>query len=140
MRKIKYIQYLYFILPIACCLCALSAYSQNTLSGNIKSAKDSSALSGVIIYLPDIKAGAVSKSDGSYKIENLPKGSFLIEARLVGYGTVTKYVNIEGNKSFNFRLFETNIDMNEVVITGSFSVAKDLQRHLQLFLKSQMNI
>ncbi len=105
---------------------SLASIAQNSITGTIKSDKDSATLAGVIIYLPDLKTGAISKEDGAFKIEKLPKGTYIIEARLIGYATSTKSVIIDGDVKLDFKLIESNVEMNEVVVTGN-SVGIDNQ-------------
>ena len=117
---------LHFILILFLIAIHFHSIAQNSISGTIKSTKDDAAIAGATIYLTDFKIGAVSKEDGSYKIEKLPKGTYLVEARLIGFATETQTIVIDGDVKLDFRLTESNVEMNEVVITGN-SVGIDQQ-------------
>ncbi|HET6990913.1 MAG TPA: carboxypeptidase-like regulatory domain-containing protein, partial [Bacteroidia bacterium] len=99
-------------------LLPISIGAQNELTGNVKDAKDSSAIVGATIYIQDMKTGAASGIDGSYSIKNLPKGNFLVEVRMSGYTPIIREVEINGVTTVNFRMSVSSIEFQEVVITG----------------------
>ena len=97
---------------------SISAFSQNTLSGKVVD-KDNAPLEGTIIYIPDLKTGAVTHTDGTYSINNLPKGTYLVQTQFIGYAQKTVTVNINGPTAQDFTLQPLSIDEQEVVITGN---------------------
>ena len=94
------------------------AFSQNTLSGKV-TCKDNALLEGAVVYIPDLKTGAVVHEDGMYTIKNLPKGTFLVETHLVGYADEVVSVNIDGAIIQDFKPEASVIEEQEVVITGN---------------------
>ncbi len=101
--------------------------AQNSLSGKVTGiGKDSAGLDGALVYIPDLKTGGVVHADGSYTINNLPKGNYAVEARLVGYGRQIITVNISGATMQNFELAQATINEEEVVVTGnSKAISRD---------------
>lgn len=91
--------------------------AQNSLSGKIMS--DNKLLNHANIYLSDIKIATESKDDGSYIISNIPKGTYMVEVRLIGYSLKTQVVKIEGNTTQDFTLDESESELEEVVVTGN---------------------
>jgi iron complex outermembrane recepter protein len=96
----------------------LLLFAQNSLRGNITDATDHSLIIGATVYIPDLKKGAVTNIDGSYVIENLPKGKFLMEVKFVGYASVVQTALIDGPTEINIALNSTITELNEVVVTG----------------------
>ena len=94
-------------------------FSQNNLTGTIISSKGTQPLSFVNVYITDLKIGAVTGSDGKYSLSNIPTGTYLVEARLIGYAVRTEKVVIEGNVQLDFDLTESSSLLQEVVVTGN---------------------
>lgn len=96
----------------------LQSIAQNSLSGKITGA-DSTALDGAVIYIPDLKVGASAKADGSYTITKLPKGTYLVEVRYLGFNHATQVVKIEGDAKLDVRLESSAVQEDDVVVTGN---------------------
>lgn len=62
-----------FFVLVATLFVTINIYSQNSLQGTIRDKSSGEAIPGAVIYFPDLKSGAVSKEDGSYQVNNLPK-------------------------------------------------------------------
>ena len=103
------------------------AFPQITLTGNITDKSTGEALSGATIYIPDLKTGSVSNEDGFYKIQNLPKGKFLIQVKYLSYATFTEYIEITANANYDYALEQSTIEAQEVVVTGS-AISSDNSR------------
>jgi iron complex outermembrane receptor protein len=92
--------------------------AQNSLTGVITDAVDHSLVSGATVYIPDLKKGTLSNAEGVYKIDDLPKGKFLIEVKFIGYSSFIKTIDVNGVTEFNIELNSTVTELNEVVVTG----------------------
>jgi len=114
MKKIKS-----YLIIIGCLFTSISSFAQNILSGKITDAKDSSALAGVVIYIPDLKVAGVTNAEGEYSIKNLPKGSFIVQLKLLGYSSHAQKINIKDAVTFNAKLTLSNREMEEIVVTGN---------------------
>jgi len=101
-----------------------SLFAQNELSGKIKNAKDSAPLAGTAIYIPDLKLGAISDSEGNYVFHNMPGGSFLIEVSHIGYASQTREIIVSNSTSENFDLVESQMQLKEVIVTGFASATE----------------
>lgn len=99
----------------------LSGFTLNaqTLQGTIRDAATHEVLPGATLYIPDLRSGAASNAEGYYKFERLPKGSFLIQVRLIGYATQSALVDLSTTSTKDFHLEMTSIEKKEVVVTGS---------------------
>ena len=87
------------ILTILGCVILNISQAQNILAGWVTNAEDNSAVVGATIYIPDLKRGTTSDKNGAYLISDLPKGSFLIECRFIGFGTLVKPIQIKSKPS-----------------------------------------
>ena len=99
-------------------LVTLNAFAQNSLSGKVSDPK-TGPLDGAIVYIPDLKVGAATKADGTYQIYSLPKGTFLLEVRYLGYSHNTQTVKIEGATTFDVVMESSSVQEDEVVVTGN---------------------
>ena len=106
------------ILPILGCVILNISQAQNILAGWVTNAEDNSAVVGATIYIPDLKRGTTSDKNGAYLISDLPKGSFLIECRFIGFGTLVKPIQIAGTTELNMGLSSLVTELSEVVVTG----------------------
>lgn len=109
-----------FILIILIIFCA-RAFSQNVLRGTITETPGNRVLPQTNIYIPDLKTGGTAGVNGNYEITNLPPGTYMVEAHLLGHTTVAKLVTINGQTVLDFTLEISNIEGDEVVITGNSS-------------------
>ncbi|MBS1774074.1 MAG: TonB-dependent receptor [Bacteroidetes bacterium] len=90
----------------------------NSLTG-IVTDTSGNPLIGVIVSIPDLKTGSVTDDKGQYSITSLPKGKFLVQAKMLSYSTVTKLTEISGETKFDIQLKESILERNEVIITGT---------------------
>ncbi len=92
--------------------------SFTSLSGVITDAATGTPLPGATVFIPDIKAGAVADGSGHYALQNLPRGTYLVQVRFTGYGGATEKISIQGATVHNWSLHAAVIEAGEVVITG----------------------
>jgi outer membrane receptor for ferrienterochelin and colicins len=99
-----------------------TVYSQlTTISGHVN-LPDSSSLTGATILIKGTTLGAVSDNEGYYSINTVKPGIYVVRVSLLGYETLEKSVIVhEGNNTEDFILRESNINLNEVVVTGTKS-------------------
>ncbi len=98
---------------------SFSAFSQNEITGKIIDAKTHAPLQSVSVYLPELKAGAISGKNGDYSIKNIPSGNYLVEASLVGFATKAQQINLHENITINFGLSSFIETLPAVVQTGT---------------------
>ena len=103
-----------------------AASSGNTLKG-IVTDKKGSPLVGVTVAIPDLKSGAITNDNGHYTINQLPSGKYFVQVRYLGFATITWLVDMSGTKEENFKMQESILEKNEVVVTGS-SIATEERR------------
>ena len=80
-------------------------------------------LPGVNILLIDTNIGTVSKTDGSFKIDNIEIGTYRVRASFVGYNSVVKtdvVVNSAKEIVVEFQLIESSIELEGVTVTSDY--------------------
>lgn len=87
-------------------------------SGTITDAKTNAPISGVSVYLADVKTGAITDAAGYFEINGLSTGSHLVEISHVGYTSFIDNVNLSGDTKKDYALVESVVENNAVVITG----------------------
>ena len=101
----------------AALFCFSSAiHAQNSITGKIS--HDGIPLRGVSVYIPDLKTGAATAADGSYRIQDIPAGTYLMEISMIGYAKQWEVVVARGVVTRNYALIASGTTMEDVVVTG----------------------
>lgn len=89
-----------------------------TLSGRVTDSATHQPIPGVIISIPQLKLGAATDTGGYYKIDQVSKGTYDLEAQFLGYASSIKHVKITGATTLNFTMTESASSMQEVIVTA----------------------
>ncbi len=125
------------------------ASAQNSLTGTIKTAStDSTVVAGASIYIPDLKLGSISKDDGTFTLNNIPNGTYLVQVTAIGYASETKEINVKQSSTANFIMRISSVEVKEIVVTGVSSAteaqsnpqALDVVNHKDFVENSATNI
>lgn len=103
-------------------LLSFCALAQNgKVTGKVKDSQSGDALLSASISVKGTNLGTVTGSDGSFSLANVPTGKQTITASYVGYGSVSKEVDVTANGSVNidFSLESSNILGDEVVVSAT---------------------
>jgi iron complex outermembrane receptor protein len=111
--------------------------AQSILKGKISDSKAGTPLNNVSIYLPDLKIGTTSLSDGIYELKNIPNGVFLIEVSLLGYHEIVKKITMNGTVNVDFSMEQSSVELPEVVITGVSSATEQQHNPVPVSVVSQ---
>lgn len=118
MKKIFYLLLAAFILQ-SNYINAHIGSGKTSLSGKVTDKETGTTIPGVTIYIPDLKTGAVTSIDGTYKIDNLPQTKILVQVNFLGYKTIIETIDLSQTTTKNF-VMETSVkEINEVVVTGT---------------------
>ncbi len=116
MKTIKhYISFI--ILFISFTNSTFAGIDKASLTGKVKS-NSGETLPGVSVYIPDLKTGTLTGSDGTYQIENLPRTKVLVQVTFIGYKTIIQQIDLSTTSFQDFILEESVTEINEVVVTG----------------------
>lgn len=114
---------LFFIIML---LTSMSLFAQRyTISGTVKDATTGDALIGASVSLPALSTGAMADANGSYKIENIPSGTYELVVSYIGYTKTSKNVSVHGNITMNFTLESTGISLQETVVKGTRATLRE---------------
>lgn len=118
-------------IKVLCCSIFFSINAkanENILKGNfsgiVTDAKTGLPLQGVSIYIEDLKSGTSTNKDGAFIIKNIPEGKHLIEVSHIGYSTIAQIVQITADTKIDFKLSESVVENNAVIITGAGSATQ----------------
>lgn len=89
------------------------------LTGSVTDLKTGEPLVGATVFVPSLKKGTATETDGRFQLAGLPAGPLTVEIRLVGYKTQTRRVSVSGETTTISFPLETEVaQLNEVVVTG----------------------
>jgi len=75
-------------------------------------------ITGVTVYFPELKTGAVTDTVGNYTLDNLPKRTLLVQITAVGYKLIAENIDLKTIDKKDFIMTESVVEINEVVVTG----------------------
>ncbi len=111
------IKYLFAYLLFSCTI-SVNLIAQNNINGIIKDKQSGVPIQSASVYFPDLKIGTITNQQGVYTLNNIPKGTYLIQLSCVGYQSTTQSIDVIGTKNFNFLLTASSFNLNEVVLSG----------------------
>jgi len=93
-------------------------FSQNkfTLKGLITDGGTTETLIGVNVIIPELGTGTVTNEYGFYSI-TLNEGTYQLQISYLGYKTITQTLELNSNKTIDFKLEESTESLDEIVIT-----------------------
>ncbi|TVZ59394.1 outer membrane receptor protein involved in Fe transport [Flavobacteriaceae bacterium MAR_2010_105] len=94
---------------------SLLAQEKYTLSGTVTDIQSNETLISANIIVQDLLTGTTTNEYGFYSI-TLPKGIYEIQVSYVGFQTIIKTIDLNSNISLDFKLAESSMNLDEVVI------------------------
>ena len=114
LRRLQILLYFLFIPSVI--------FSQVASLSGFVNGSDSSSVTGATISLMGTTLGTVTDKKGFYKINKIIPGKYILRVSFVGFETSEQTVDIQNaDTHIDFYLKESNIDLNEVVVTGTKS-------------------
>lgn len=116
-------------------LFTLHALAQGTITGVVTDAETKLPLEGASVFAQNTTLGAVTKNDGSFKL-NLSRGGYELVISFTGY--VSQRITVEGNgdNALNIHLQKEDKSLSEVVITNSYEVGDGWEKHGRFFISN----
>ncbi|MGH7719278.1 MAG: TonB-dependent receptor [Gemmatimonadaceae bacterium] len=107
-------------LPLLTAAGRAGAQGPAEITGRVIDAATRAPLRGVAIAVAGTSLGAITRSDGSYRMAVSP-GSYVVSARFLGYTPAGQTANVEGGGSIraDFALERSVVGLGEVVVTGT---------------------
>lgn len=106
-------------------------YTTGALVGSVQTADGARALQGTVSVRSDAQGftrTATLNSDGSFRVQSLPPGTYTVNVTVPGFPTVTDVVNVNpgANNTYTFTVGAEAVDAsNEIVVTGSAERGND---------------
>ena len=91
--------------------------SRTNLQGTITD-KDGEPIIGVSVYIPELKTGGITDTNGKYRIDNLPGSKVKVQITSVGYKMKEEIIDLNSNNTRDFVLEESVTEIKEVAVTG----------------------
>lgn len=91
-----------------------------TIKGMVTTSDDVPGAS-VSVVLKNTKKTALTDEDGTFRLTNVPSGTYQLEISLIGYDTHTEEVKVEEGKitAVNIRLNLSNAELQEVIVKST---------------------
>jgi len=105
----------------------LLAESTGRISGKITEVNTGEALPGSNIVIQRTKLGASADAEGYYTISNVPPGTYSIQAKMMGYTSVTitdVKVVADSTTTINFQLPASTVEAEGIIVTANREVIK----------------
>ena len=100
---------------------SLAGQQTGTVTGQVVGAADLSPLSGVQVAVEGTDLGGITNNSGRYIILNVPAGEISVTAILLGRRSVQQTAMVPAGETvtLDFRLAESAINLDELVVTGT---------------------
>ena len=94
--------------------------------GHVVDAKSGEHVPYAIIHVKGTTIATTTDMTGHFFLKNLPEGTFTIEAKYMGYTTLSKMVTTkkDTSKELNFNLSPSDLSLDEVVVSANRSETK----------------
>ena len=98
------------------------SFSQGVSLSGYVTGTDSSSVAGATILIKGSTYGTATDKKGFYKINKVNPGTYIIRVSFLGFETQERSITVlRGENRVDFSMRESNIDLNEVVVTGTKS-------------------
>jgi outer membrane receptor protein involved in Fe transport len=112
----------YLLLVLLLLLLPVLVYAQSgDIEGTVTDGETGEGLIGVNVFIEGTNLGAATNIEGHYRILNVPPGRHTIRVTMLGYHPLTVEnvrVQIDQTTSLNVEIYETTLELEEVVITA----------------------
>jgi len=105
---------------------AAQALAQGSLSGTVTDQESGETLIGVNILIDELNLGDATDAEGYFEFNNVPAGTYELEARYVGYVTVSETVTIQDGQEtvLNIEMAVSTAELDEAIVTA-FGIERD---------------
>ncbi len=94
-KRTRFFRLRLIMIMVACTALPASAHAQEgSVAGTIRDATTNQGIAGAQVFISALNIGAVSRSNGSFRIDGIPAGSHVVEVQLIGYAIERRDVTI----------------------------------------------
>lgn len=96
-------------------------FAQGTIEGTVTDARNDEPIPGAQVVVVGTQVGAATDADGAFSITGVSAGEVEVQARFVGYRTMSETINVTDGQTttVDFALRESVVNMDEIVVTGA---------------------
>ena len=97
------------------------AFAQFSIKGKVSSKSSHESIAGATLQINNTFIASQSKSDGTFEITNLKKGTYILRTSIIGFLTQLDTITIKENKDVNIviELEESTVLMDEVIVAAT---------------------
>ncbi|MFU8811710.1 MAG: SusC/RagA family TonB-linked outer membrane protein [Balneolaceae bacterium] len=117
----KTLRYLSFLFVLGLLFASLDEVAaQGAIEGVVTERGTGTDLPGVNVVIEELTIGAPTDANGRYRIENVPAGTYTLQARFLGFRTEVQEVTVVAGQTatVNFVLRASMIELDQVIVTG----------------------
>ena len=94
--------------------------AQGAISGTITDAESLAPVAGAQVFVAGTVIGALSGSEGTYRLDGVPAGEQTVTVRLIGYREASQTVTVASGQvaSADFAVEQTALRLQDIVVTG----------------------
>ncbi len=107
-----------FSLIAACFL--LLPVQESVLTGRVVDISGE-PLAGAHVFIPEMEQGVTSRRDGTFRLTNIPPGTYVIQVSMVGYGRLSREITLEAGeiRQVTFELEAITVTSGNILITAT---------------------
>lgn len=104
----------------------LRAQETGTIRGSVVAEASSRPLAGAQVSIPGTGLGSLTNNAGEFLIVGVPAGTHTVRVQMLGFSSTEQEVTVAagGTAAADFRLSETAIVLDELVVTGTAGVTR----------------
>lgn len=116
-----------------------TSFSQNIINGGVKDSQGN-PLEGANITLVPASLSVTTNAEGFFEIQNIPSGNYIINISFLGYKTIKETIEIPIKNELDFVLKEDLLNLQTVVVTGTFDPRIQLESSTSVSILNSKSI
>jgi TonB-linked SusC/RagA family outer membrane protein len=105
---------------LACTGARVARAQTSTVTGQVTDARTGQGVAGVAVEVQGTQLAANTRDDGRFRFGAVPRGSFTVIARRIGYASARQQITAGGGDvTVNFALQPAAVSLDQVVVTGT---------------------
>ncbi len=98
---------------------SFTAWSQYTVSGTVRDAKNNELLAGATLQTENVRRNTVTDDQGRFTLVNLPAGEYIIRIKFLGYTEKSEKLSVTQNTVLDISLEPSSVLTDEVVVMAT---------------------